>query len=148
MRITGLQPADRARWTELWGAYLAFYKTTLPEDVYDTTWARLLDGSGAVRGVAARSDENEKIIGITHFLFHETAWNGSAVCYLQDLFVDPASRGQGCGRALIEAVAAQARERNCCGMYWLTQDFNATARRLYDAVATNDGFVRYDYSLD
>ncbi len=61
--------------------------------------------------------------------------------------MDQVARGTGAGRALIEAVAEQARKAGAARLYWLTQDHNAVARRLYDQVARNGGFIRYEYSL-
>jgi GNAT superfamily N-acetyltransferase len=50
-----------------------------------------------------------RLVGIAHFLFHSNIWRDE-VCYLQDLFVDEAARGQGAARALIDAVAAAAKK--------------------------------------
>jgi Acetyltransferase (GNAT) family len=50
-------------------------------------------------------------------------------------------------RALIVAVAGWARERGCGRVYWSTHETNATARRLYDDVAANRGFIRYEIAL-
>jgi len=75
-----------------------------------------------------------------------SAWSADA-CYLQDLFVDEAVRGQGVARALIEQVAQAARERGAPRFYWLTHQNNATARTLYDKVAQYKGFIRYDYPM-
>ena len=144
VEITRLRPEDRPRWTELWTSYLAFYHTTLPAEVFDGTWARLLHDT-ALHGLAARSDG--RIVGITHFLFHGTTWATTSVCYLQDLFVDDNARGMGTGRALIAAVGDRAREQASARMYWLTQADNATARLLYDRLARHSGFIRYEYSL-
>ena len=66
------------------------------------------------------------------------------VCYLQDLYTDPSVRGTGAGRALIEGVYAAAEAAGAPTVYWLTQDFNATARRLYDRVATLTPFIKYN----
>lgn len=144
MDITPLAAADRARWTELWRAYLAFYETALPPEIYDETWARILGGA-ALHGLAARVDG--EIVGITHFLFHDSAWTLTPVCYLQDLFVDQTRRGHGAGRALIEAVAARAQAQASTRLYWLTQSHNAVARTLYDRLAKHSGFIRYEYPL-
>lgn len=142
--ITTLRAEDRARWAELWTGYLAFYKTVLPPEIYDLTWAKLQDGR--MHGRGAR-DVAGRLIGITHFLYHESAWTAEPNCYLQDLFVDPAARGTGAGRRLIEAVAAAARAAGSTRLYWLTQQDNATARLLYDRLAQHRGFIRYDYPL-
>lgn len=144
MDVTALQADDRQRWTEMWGEYLTFYHTTFPDDVYEHTWLRLLNDTGP-HAYAARIDG--RIVGITHYLFHSSCWTLTPVCYLQDLFVDAAARGQGVGRALIEAVAARARAQDATRMYWLTQDDNATARLLYDRLAKTSGFIRYEYPI-
>ena len=47
------------------------------------------------------------------------------------------------GRALIEAVAERARAADAGRVYWHTHETNATAMRLYDAVAKRSGFVVY-----
>lgn len=144
LRITGLTSADRDRWTALWSEYLSFYETTLPDAQFEFTWERLMGGT-ALHGLAARMGDT--IVGITHFLFHESAWTMTPACYLQDLFVDGASRRSGAGQALVEAVASAARAQGSTRMYWLTQDHNATARRLYDRIAKHSGFIRYEYPL-
>ena len=103
---------------------------------------------GAIRGFGARlGDAAAPLVGITHYLFHDHAWSVKPVCYLQDLFVDAGARGTGCGRALIERVAAAARERDCLRLYWTTKEDNAVARLLYDRLARFNGFIRYDFAL-
>lgn len=143
LEVTPLRPEDRARWAELWEGYLTFYETTLPASRYDQTWRRIMADAGLF-GFGAHLDG--QLVGITHYLFHASTW-GEDVCYLQDLFADKTIRGQGIGRALIEAVAAAAQAAGASRLYWLTQDTNATARLLYDRLATNRGFIRYDYTM-
>ncbi|MEK1932119.1 MAG: GNAT family N-acetyltransferase, partial [Pararhizobium sp.] len=67
--------------------------------------------------------------------------------YLQDLYADPDVRGQGIGRALIEAVYARAETAGAPKVYWMTQEFNATARLLYDRIATKSPFIVYQKVL-
>ncbi|MBN8890040.1 MAG: hypothetical protein ABS99_10215 [Acetobacteraceae bacterium SCN 69-10] len=142
--VTPFLMDDRPRWAELWTGYLAFYNTTLPPSQYEHTWAGLMDGRLHGRG---SRDAQGRLVGITHFLFHESCWTTVPVCYLQDLFVDPAQRGGGHGRKLIEAVAEAAREVGSPRLYWQTQTDNATARQLYDRLARFSGFIRYDYPM-
>jgi GNAT superfamily N-acetyltransferase len=144
--IVRLTAADRERWAELWTGYLTFYETTVPAAIYTSTWSRILDPQGDIRAFGAR-DEAGGLVGITHYLFHPHAWSVEDTCYLQDLFVDQRARRRGHARALIEAVADAARERLCRSLYWKTMIGNATARRLYDAVATHDGTIVYYASL-
>jgi GNAT superfamily N-acetyltransferase len=140
--VRPLARTDEAEWRRLWAAYLAFYETTVPEAVYATHFARLLghdpqDFSGLIAEVDGRP------AGLAHYLFHRHGWRIENVCYLQDLYADPEVRGRGVGRALIEAVYAEADRRGCPQVYWLTQDFNAEARRLYDRIGVVTPFIKY-----
>jgi GNAT superfamily N-acetyltransferase len=141
--VSPLRPEDRDAWEALARGYKAFYRTTVPDAGYTETWDRLLAGAD-LHGLAAW--HGEKLIGITHYLFHPIGW-AAAACYLQDLFVDEAARGQGAARALIEAVAGTARDQGASRLYWTTQEDNTRARTLYDRVAQFNGFIRYDYPL-
>jgi len=140
MTVDTLTPADRDRWAGLWRDYLSFYKTSLPPAQYDLTWAKLQDGR--ILGFAAR-DADGTLIGFAHALTHEHGWAAMPALYLQDLFVDPAARGGGAGRALLDAVIAHGRATDASRIYWTTKQDNAAARALYDRVAAWDDFVRY-----
>jgi GNAT superfamily N-acetyltransferase len=144
IRIARLDDTDHDAWLSLARGYKAFYKTATADAEYDSAWRRLIDDDG-VHALAAWADDH--LVGITHYLFHTSVW-APTVCYLQDLYVDPASRGQGVARALIESVAVAARERRATRLYWQTQEHNTTARALYDKLAKHNGFIRYDFPLD
>lgn len=134
--------SDKPQWRELWRAYLAFYETELPDEVYDVTFERLLgDDPHDFHGLIAEVDGVP--VGLTHYLFHRHGWKIENVCYLQDLYATPDVRGKGVGRALIESVYAEADKAGAPGVYWLTQDFNTTARRLYDRIGTVTPFIKY-----
>ena len=132
---------DRALWEELWAGYLTFYESTLAPDVTQTTWRRLLDANEPMHALVAE-DETGALIGFTHVVFHRGTWSVGDFCYLEDLFVAPTARKQGVARALIEAVYALADQRGAGRVYWLTHESNTTARKLYDKVARNLGFIQ------
>ena len=133
---------DEADWRALWRAYLAFYETKLPEAVYTSSFARLIDPDVRdYHGLLAVLDSRPA--GLAHFIYHRHGWQIEDACYLQDLYVDPDLRGTGAGRALIEAVYAAADAAGRPGVYWLTQDFNTNARKLYDRIGTLTPFVKY-----
>lgn len=140
--IRPLTLADEADWRVLWTGYLTFYKTTLPEDVFAATFARLCDPACPdLHALVAQVDG--KLIGLTHYIFHRHCWRTQDVCYLQDLFVTPDLRGTGAGRTLIEAVYQAADAAGAPNVYWLTQDDNATGRQLYDRVGRLTNFIKY-----
>ncbi|MGQ0620671.1 MAG: GNAT family N-acetyltransferase [Panacagrimonas sp.] len=142
LRIAALRLEDRAAWETLARGYKAFYQTPATAEEYDRAWERLLARDG-VFGIAAF--DGNAMVGIAHYLFHTSTW-APLVCYLQDMYTAAESRGHGVGRALIEAVAADARARGAARYYWLTQEHNTVARALYDKVARFKGFIRYDHS--
>ena len=140
--VRELRAEDEPQWRELWTGYLEFYEASVPEEVYRTYFQRLLgDDPQDYHGLVAEKDG--ELIGLTHYLFHRHGWRIENVVYLQDLYVSEAARGTGAGRALIEGVYAKADEAGCPSVYWLTQDFNATARQLYDRIATLTPFIKY-----
>ncbi len=146
LTIRPLRREDEADWRRLWHDYLAFYQTTRPEEVYETQFERLLgDDPHDFHGRLATVDSRP--VGLVHYLFHRHGWRIENVCYLQDLYADPETRGKGVGRALIEAVYAEADKAGCPAVYWLTQDFNTTARRLYDRVGRLSPFIKYERPL-
>ena len=94
IEISPLRASERARWNELWSAYQRFYGVNLPADVTEHTWQRI--HCGRLHGLGAR-DSTDHLVGIVHFLYHEDSWSMARACYLQDLYVDQAARGSGCG---------------------------------------------------
>ena len=142
MHIGPLRPSERDRWEQLWLEYQRFYEIELPSAVTESTWQRL--HNGRIRGLGAR-DSDDYLVGIVHFLFHEDTWATESACYLQDLYVDPATRGTGCGRRLVEAVAQAAKAAGANPPYWLTHETNTVARALYERLGKNLGFIQYVY---
>ena len=140
--IRPIVESDRAAWARLWKAYLEFYETSVTPDVYEQSFTRLLGNDGQdFHGLIAEIDG--KAVGLVHYLFHRHMWKIENVVYLQDLYADPEVRGMGVGRKLIEAVYQAADAAGCPSVYWLTQDFNTEARRLYDRIGKLSPFIRY-----
>jgi GNAT superfamily N-acetyltransferase len=141
--IGKLVPSDRVDWETLFRAYIDFYQRVEPHEMYDRAWSEFQEDT-RLHAFGARLDD--RLVGITHFLVHPST-SGPDVCYLQDLFTAPDVRGKGVARALINAVADWARAHGCSRVYWLTHESNRTARYLYDKVAENRGFIRYQIEL-
>jgi GNAT superfamily N-acetyltransferase len=147
--IRTVQSADWDAWLPLWQGYNAFYgrsgATALADAITQTTWARFFDADEPVHALVAL--HGERLVGLAHYLFHRSTTRIGPNCYLNDLFTDQALRGQGVGRALIEAVAAHAKAGGANSVYWQTHETNATAMRLYDRVAAKSGFIVYRREL-
>lgn len=142
IEIRPLRPDDRAQWNALWAGYLRFYRQHLPPEVTDGTFARLMEERAPLHGLVAVRDGT--LVGFAHYLFHATSWSLRENCYLEDLYVDREARGGGVGRALIHAVYEAADRAQAASVYWLTQEFNAEGRALYDTLARRTSFIRYE----
>ncbi|MGR3363793.1 MAG: GNAT family N-acetyltransferase [Maritimibacter harenae] len=139
--VRSLTRADEPQWRSLWSDYLRFYESAVAEEVYATTFARLLSDDEPQHALIAEADG--RLVGLVHFLYHRHNWRIEDVCYLQDLYADPAMRGRGVGRALIEAVYAAADRNGTPSVYWMTTDNNAQARLLYDRIGEVTPFIKY-----
>lgn len=140
--IRPLTHSDQEAWMPLWQAYLTFYNATVPDAVSKATFDRLTAPARSERAafVAVLDD---KIIGFVHYITHAHNWRLEDVIYLQDLYVTQSARGKGAARALIDRVYSTADENGTPSVYWMTQEDNITARKLYDQVATLTPFVKY-----
>ncbi len=142
IEIRPLTSPDRPRWDPLWQGYLRFYRHHLPAEVTDSAFARLIDPKAPLHGLVA--ERGGALLGFAHYQFHPSTWALRDYCYLEDLYVEPAARGGGVGRALIQGVYAEADRRGAATVHWLTQEFNSDGRALYDTLARRTSFIRYE----
>jgi GNAT superfamily N-acetyltransferase len=70
--------------------------------------------------------------GFALFFHNFSTFEGRPGLYLEDLFVRPAARGSGLGRALLAHLAALAVERGCARLEWSVLDWNAPAIGFYE----------------
>ena len=143
MKIRPLAKADYDEWRALWVSYLEFYETSLTADVIDGTFNRFIDNN-QTRQNALVAESTDELVGLVHYIFHLDTWAIQEVCYLQDLFVIPQNRGKKIGQLLIEGVYERADKYGAPSVYWLTQEFNVQARKLYDRMADLTPFIHYE----
>jgi GNAT superfamily N-acetyltransferase len=144
--IRAIEVKDKSQWLKLWDSYLEFYKSSISPEQTELTWERLINNELKMFGFVAESENG--VIGFTHCLFRPSTWTETDYCYLEDLFVDPNIRGKGVGRALMEKVVELAKEKKSKRVYWTTQEFNKTARVLYDSITPVSEFVQYRLPLN
>ncbi|NEY89002.1 GNAT family N-acetyltransferase [Tabrizicola oligotrophica] len=146
MKIRWAEAGDEAEWRRLWAGFLAYYDMNLASEVTDFTWQRLLDQACPMKARMA-FDGGARALGFAIHQHHPSTWVMGDDCYLEDLFVDPAARGQGVGRALIADLAEHARAQGWNRLYWNTEITNVAARKLYDSFTPDDGHIRYRLTL-
>jgi GNAT superfamily N-acetyltransferase len=141
LTVRPVAATDFAQWEALWQGYNTFYERTVPPEITQMTWSRFFDAYEPVHALVA--EEDGRLLGLVHYLFHRSTTLIGPTCYLQDLFTTEAARGQGVGRALIESVYERARSAGSLRVYWQTHETNVTAMALYDKVAERSGFLVY-----
>jgi GNAT superfamily N-acetyltransferase len=146
LTIRAIEEKDKSQWLKLWAGYLEFYKSTILPEQTELTWKRLINNELKMFGFVAENEDG--VIGFTHCLFRPSTWTETDYCYLEDLFVDPNIRGKGIGRALMEKVVEFAKQKESKRVYWTTQEFNKTARVLYDSITPVSEFVQYRLPLN
>lgn len=134
---------DREAWCRLYRGYAEFYRVPMTDEHLDLVWSWIHDATHEVEALVARSEAGE-IAGLAHYRPFARPLAGATGLFLDDLFVDPAARGQAVGALLIEAVGEEARRRGCTLVRWITADDNHRARTLYDRLATRTMWVTYD----
>jgi GNAT superfamily N-acetyltransferase len=133
---------DEQRWRELFAGYCLFYQRPISEPLTRHTWARILDAASPVHAIVAE-DAERGVIGIANYVVHEHTLGLTPVCYLGDLFVDPAQRAGGVGEQLIAWLVAEMQREGWSRLYWHTRLNNYRARGLYDKFTPHSDFVRY-----
>lgn len=140
--VRPLLESDHDAWHRLWDGYCDFYEVDMPAEITAKSWERLINNDVPdFLGLVAERDG--EIIGIANYILHGTTWAIAPRCYLNDLFVDPEARGSGAGKAIIQHLQQMAAENGWDKIHWLTQESNATARRLYDQFSPANGFIQY-----
>jgi ribosomal protein S18 acetylase RimI-like enzyme len=92
--------------------------------------------------------------GLALLRFRRSLWTKGLECYLAELYVVPDRRGQGIGRALMDAVIAHAREQGADYMDLNTSEDDVAARKLYESLGFSyregkpDGPVTYYYERE
>ena len=143
MKIRPLAKADYDEWRALWISYLEFYETSLTAEIIDQNFSRFIDND-QTRQNALVAESTDELVGLVHYIFHLDTWAIQEICYLQDLFVIPRNRGKKIGQLLIEGVYKRADKYGAPSVYWLTQEFNVPARKLYDRMADLTPFIHYE----
>jgi ribosomal protein S18 acetylase RimI-like enzyme len=140
--VRDIAAADRDAWRKLFLDYGTFYKASFSDEVLDGVWAWLLDDAAELRAVVATVDD--RVVGFGHYRRFLDTFTAGAEWYLDDLFVDPASRGSGAATAMIEGITERAKADGGGKLRWITAADNETAQRVYDRVGYRTTWVTYE----
>jgi GNAT superfamily N-acetyltransferase len=135
-------------WTRLFRGYAAFYERETNDEHQQQIWSWIHERNWVEALVAVRVDDAGNEVGEPQGLAHLREWvrplRGAVFGYLDDLFVEPAFRGQGAVEALFAEINRLAIERSWPAVRWTTADDNYRARAVYDELATRTTWITYD----
>lgn len=146
LRIVAPEAHHRADWDRLYAGYADFYRVAQTPEMRDRVWGWVHDPSHEVKALLAL-DEAGRAVGLAHYRPFARPLSATVGGFLDDLFVDPAARGQRVADALIEALAEIGRARGWSVIRWITADDNYRGRSVYDRVATRTPWITYDKRL-
>lgn len=136
--IRPLAEPDYSAWLELWNENNDGHTN---DEVTAETWRRLIDPASSVHGLAAIA--NGEMAGLVHYILHPVTGHITPACYMQDLFVSPAFRRLGIGRAIVLRLSEIAAVEQWARLYWLAADKNEAAQALYRRLGLKLDFSFY-----
>jgi len=145
LEVTEASAADIPELLPLMRGYCDFYGTDPPDSGIEAMARALIGGEGAV--FKARRP-GEPITGFATSAIKWSMLRGARVGILDDLFVDPAARGQGIADRLIDACAQWALSRDAVALEWQTALDNDRAKSVYDRIgAKSSRWLDYELEL-
>lgn len=132
--IRGAAQQDLPELLPLLRAYCEFYEVSPTEEGLREMAASVIALPDDQAFVLVATDRDERIVGLAVCCWKWSSLRGARIVFLDDLFVDPAARGEGHADALIEAVADIARRGGGAAVEWLTATDNHRAQTVYDRV--------------
>jgi len=147
LRIAPIAASELEAVLPLIAAYQRFYGVEdIDEERNRAFFSRFLAPSDD--GMLLGAWRGEELVGYACLYWHFTSLVPAETVLLNDLYVAESNRGEGIGRALIEAGADVARERGAHQLQWVTSPDNKTARRLYDTTgAESEPSIEYELRL-
>ncbi len=144
LRITPIAEDEFEALIPMIAAYQGFYEVEdISEDRNREFFRRFL--SPSEDGMLIGAWHGDRLVGYACLYWHFSSTRAVGTVLMNDLYVEARSRGEGVGRALIDAAADVARERGSPILEWSTAPDNATAQRLYDSTgAGRSTWIEYE----
>jgi GNAT superfamily N-acetyltransferase len=148
LRIAPIAESELGALLPLIAAYQRFYEVEeIDEERNRAFFSRFIAPSED--GMLLGAWREDRPVGYACLYWSFTSLVPAETVLMNDLYVEEAARGEGVGRALIEASATVARARGAARLEWATAPDNATAQRLYDSTAAQRReWVEYELTLE
>lgn len=144
--IRPVRAEDYEAWDPLYEGYCRFYMVPSDRASRRIVFDWLMDADEVLEGLVVEA--GGRVVGLAHFREMPRPLWTQKVGFLDDLFIDPAARGQRIGEHVFAALADIARARGWRVVRWLTQDHNYAARTLYDRIGAKSMVNTYEMTID
>lgn len=146
--VRDIAPEDQDVWRTLFRAYGVFYETDITDEILAHVWSAIRgDAIRALVAVRSGGQQDGAVVGFAHVRTYTATFAVGEDWHLEDLYVDPSARAGGVATAIIEHIVKIARREGGGILRWVTSESNATARRVYDKLATLKDWVTYEIDL-
>lgn len=130
---------DFSAWAELMRGYFKFYHFPINDNHLEQVFNKIIKDKTIFSFIAFI---NGKAVGLTNYMFNQSTFSLTE-CYLSDLYVLPAARGNNIATQLINQVKSAAKIKQCREIYWLTASDNTTAQSVYNKIADKTSWFIY-----
>jgi GNAT superfamily N-acetyltransferase len=127
------RPGDEATILRFVRALAEFERLAHEVTATEADFAASLFGSQP-RAEALIAESHGVAVGFALWFYNFSTFHGRHGLYLEDLFVEPARRGQGIARMIFRFLARRAIEQGCTRMDWDVLDWNENALRFYRGI--------------
>jgi GNAT superfamily N-acetyltransferase len=149
MPIRDATESDLPALLPLLRAYCDFYEANPSDDGLEAMARAVIAAPEDQAFLLVAEDDPGEVIGFAACAWKWSSLRGARVVVLDDLFVDPAARGQGFADQLIAATAQVAARHGSPVVTWLTAPDNHRAQKVYDRVGgKSEPFLEYELELD
>jgi len=133
---------DRAQWMLLWVEWQAYVRGTVPPEASARSFDMMLDGGSRLASLLAFADSGPAV-GFANISTTPFAWSGGPIVFLQDLFISEQWRGSGAGRALMDAVYAEADAIGAAQVFWFVDEADARLQGFYESLGMRTPYLRF-----
>jgi ribosomal protein S18 acetylase RimI-like enzyme len=137
-------PSDAADVARLIVGFRDWLGSTQPSDAQIAASVEILLADANTQFVLGGAGDGPAC-GVCQLRYRHSVWTGTPDCWLEDLFVEDASRGAGVGRALVEAALEAARDRGAARIELDTNETNTGAIALYERLGFSSRSKTHDH---
>ncbi len=147
IKISALQPTDRDEWEKLYQGYADFYQVPMDKEIMNRVWQWIFDPQNRFFALIAKEEQGYGV-GLMHYREMPSPLRGAQVGFLDDLYVDPACRGQGVVDQLFERLKQESQAQGWPFVRWITAEDNYRGRAVYDRLANKTQWQTYQLNTD